>query len=111
MMTSLQRRFRTDVRVWVCCFVVLALATCWFELFPDFRLWMAWLLIPLSVIEMFGGFTSALPHLLLGLTVAFSHAVMSWFAQYFILVIWHWKEERRKRANQALQATAAPPGS
>jgi hypothetical protein len=108
MMTSFQRRFRTDVRVWACCFIGLALATCWFELFPDFRLWMAWLLIPLSFVEMFRGLTSGIVHLVLGLTVAFSHAVLSWFAQYSILVVWHWKEERASSASRLLHGLETP---
>ncbi len=95
MMTLQQPRSRTDLRIWAICFVALAFMTCWFELFPHFKLWQAWLSIPLSVGEMLGGWTSGLPQLLLGLAVAFVHAVLSWITQYFILVFRYWKEDRK----------------
>ena len=93
MITSLQRRFRTDVRLWFACFIVLALLTSWVEVFPDFRLWIAWVLLPISIIEMIDSFSSAMPQLVLGLTVAGSHLIVSWFIQYFVFVVRHRKDE------------------
>jgi len=72
MITAVQRRLRTDIRIWAVCFFGLALLTSWFESFPDFRLWQAWVLIPISLTEFFGGWSSALPHLFLGLVVFLS---------------------------------------
>ena len=82
----LQRRLRTHKLIWAGCFIVVATATARHELLPDLLVWQAYLLIPLSCIQIFLGPVAGLLQLSIGLGVLGVQLLVAWLIHWVVVL-------------------------
>ena len=96
MSTGTTMTYRTDFRVWAIVFLIMAIPAGFYEMYPDQRLWMAFLLSPLMAVQgLVSRDTIVVGHLAL-LAAAFWILLGSSWVLHCI-IIWLWKIRSSKR--------------
>jgi glucose-6-phosphate-specific signal transduction histidine kinase len=91
---------QTSLRLWVATFVGMVLSICWIEIYPDYPLWLAFVLIPMMVAQaVFFSFDWEIVRHILRLVAAFTIlAGASWVVHCGLIAICRYRRSRSKQA-------------